>query len=92
MTRRTKRGSIGNAVVTILRLNYPPALVSRPVVSNLVNSFGLEVNILRAQVTREEGWLILEIGGDPVKISAATEWLTKEGIELVENPELDAIE
>jgi ABC-type methionine transport system ATPase subunit len=74
----------------ILRLNYPPALVSRPVVANLINTFGLDVNILRAQVTREEGWLIVEINGDPRKISAATDWLVKEGIELVENPELDA--
>jgi ABC-type methionine transport system ATPase subunit len=79
-------------MVTILRLNYPPALVSRPVMASLVNSFGLEVNILRAQVTREEGWLIVEIRGDPVKISAATAWLAKEGIELSENPELDAVD
>lgn len=77
-------------MATILRLNYPPALVSRPVVANLIHTFGLDVNILRAQVTREEGWLILEVSGDPRKISAATDWLVKEGIELVENPELDA--
>jgi ABC-type methionine transport system ATPase subunit len=77
-------------MVTILRLNYPPALVNRPVVAGLINQFGLEVNILRAQVTREEGWLIVEIRGDPAKISAASNWLTKEGIELLENPELDA--
>ncbi len=78
-------------MVTIFRMNYPPALVSRPVVSSLVNSFGLEVNILRAQVTREEGWLIIEIGGPPPEITAAIEWLKSEGIELVENPELDAM-
>jgi ABC-type methionine transport system ATPase subunit len=79
-------------MVTVLRLNYPPALVNRPVMTGLINTFGLEVNILRAQVTREEGWLIVEIRGDPAKISAATEWLVKEGIELVENPELDAVD
>jgi ABC-type methionine transport system ATPase subunit len=74
----------------ILRLNYPPALVNRPVVANLIQTFGLEVNILRAQVTREEGWMIVEVSGDPRKISAATNWLVDEGIELVENPELDS--
>ena len=79
-------------MVTILRLNYPPALVSRPVMTRLVNTFKLEVTILRAQVTREEGWLIVEIRGDPVKISAATDWLVKEGIEVTENPELDAVD
>ncbi len=79
-------------MVTILRLNYPPALASRPVMAGLVNRFGLEVNILRAQVTREEGWLIVEIRGECAKISAATEWLGNEGIELTENPELDAVD
>ena len=78
-------------MTTILRLNYPPALVDRPVVANLVHDFGLDVNILRAQVTREEGWLIIELDGDPAKISAATKWLAGEGIELTENPELDSI-
>jgi ABC-type methionine transport system ATPase subunit len=79
-------------MVTILRLNYPPTLVNRPVMTSLVNTFGLEVTILRAQVTREEGWLIVEIRGDPGKISAAADWLVKEGIELAENPELDAVD
>jgi ABC-type methionine transport system ATPase subunit len=76
-------------MATILRLNYPPAMVNRPVVAGLISQFQLEVNILRAQVTREEGWLIVEIGGDPRQIAAATDWLTREGIEVTENPELD---
>jgi ABC-type methionine transport system ATPase subunit len=75
---------------TILLLNYPPALVSRPVVASLVSKFQLEVNILRAQVTREEGWLIVEIRGDPQQISAAKAWLIKEGIEVTDNPEMTA--
>jgi ABC-type methionine transport system ATPase subunit len=79
-------------MVTILRLNYPPALVNRPVMAELIHSFSLEVNILRAQVTREEGWLIVEIRGEPSKISAATKWLVNEGIELTENPELDPVD
>jgi len=79
-------------MATILRLNYPPALMNRPVVTGLISKFQLEVNILRAQVTREEGWLIVEISGDPRQISAATEWLVREGIEITEDPELDADE
>jgi ABC-type methionine transport system ATPase subunit len=77
-------------MATILLLNYPPALVSRPVVTGLISKFQLEVNILRAQVTREEGWLIVEISGDPRQIAAAKEWLVKEGIEITENPDMDA--
>jgi L-aspartate semialdehyde sulfurtransferase ferredoxin len=73
----------------ILRLNYPPALVDRPVVAGLVSSFGLEVNILRARVTREDGWLIVELNGDPRRIADAREWLACEGIEIVADPPLD---
>jgi len=77
-------------MATILRLNYPPALVNRPVVAALVSNFQLEVNILRAKVTREDGWLIVEFRGDPPRLQAAKEWLTREGIEIMENPDLDS--
>lgn len=77
-------------MATILRLNYPPALVNRPVVAGLVSKYQLEVNILRAQVSRDDGWLIVELSGDPRRISAARDWLAREGIEIVENPDLDA--
>ena len=77
-------------MATILRLNYPPALVNRPVVAALVSNFQLEVNILRAKVTREDGWLIVELRGDPPRIQAAKEWLVREGIEIMENPDLDS--
>jgi ABC-type methionine transport system ATPase subunit len=77
-------------MATILRLNYPPEMVSRPVVANLVSHFQLEINILRAKVTKDEGWLIVAIDGEPGKISDAVKWLASEGIEITENPELDA--
>jgi hypothetical protein len=77
-------------MATTLCLKYPPALVDRPVVAGLVSKFQLEVNILRAQVTREEGWLIVGISGDPAQISAAKDWLVREGIEVIENPDLDS--
>ena len=79
-------------MTTILRLNYPPALVNRPVVAGLVSKFQLEVNILRAEVTREDGWLIVELCGDPQRLTAAKDWLLREGIEVVENPDLDSQE
>jgi ABC-type methionine transport system ATPase subunit len=73
----------------VLRLNYPPALVDRPVVAGLVATFGLEVNILRARVTREDGWLIVELRGDPHDIADARAWLAQEGIEIVPDPPLE---
>jgi ABC-type methionine transport system ATPase subunit len=74
----------------VLRLNYPPALVDRPVVAGLVSKFGLEVNILRARVTREDGWLIVELRGEPRRLADGRNWLVREGLEVIENPDLEA--
>jgi ABC-type methionine transport system ATPase subunit len=73
----------------VLRLNYPPALVDRPVVTGLISKFRLEVNILRARVTRDDGWMIIELSGDPRRMETARDWLAREGIEVIENPDLD---
>ena len=61
-----------NVPAAVLRLNYPPALVDRPVVAGLISKFGLEVNILRARVTRDDGWLVVE-GPDH---DASVDWRT----------------
>jgi L-aspartate semialdehyde sulfurtransferase ferredoxin len=76
-------------MLTRLRLDYPPELVSRPVVAELISKFQLEVNILRAQVSRDEGWLIVELAGDPGRVAAARKWLSQEGLLVTENPDLD---
>lgn len=74
----------------IVRLDYPPDLVNRPLVFQLITVFHLDVNILRAQVSREEGWLIIELSGDPAQLEIAFQWLRDQGVEVVENPPIDA--
>jgi L-aspartate semialdehyde sulfurtransferase ferredoxin len=71
------------------RLDYPPTVVGQPVVAHLVNQYQLMINILRAQVTKEEGWLILELEGDPIQLAAAKAWLLAQGLEITENPPLE---
>jgi ABC-type methionine transport system ATPase subunit len=67
-----------------LRLIYPPSLLRKPVINQLIHDFGITVNIQRAHVTLAEGWLEIEVSGDADKIKAASEWLTAEGIEVQE--------
>jgi ABC-type methionine transport system ATPase subunit len=69
---------------TILRLDYPPTVVGQPVVCKLVEQFRLMVNILRAQVTQEEGWLVIEADGSPKQLAAAKAWLLDQGLEVTE--------
>jgi hypothetical protein len=52
-------------------------------VHQLIKSYELEVNILQAQITLDEGWLDLELSGDPGEIERATDWLTSEGLEVI---------
>ncbi|HEY45260.1 MAG: hypothetical protein AMJ88_04390 [Anaerolineae bacterium SM23_ 63] len=66
-----------------LRLIYPPSLLRRPILNQLILSYELTVNIYRAQITLEEGWLEVEVLGEDQVIENAISWLEKAGIEVV---------
>lgn len=74
----------------ILRLNYPPPLVRQPVIATLAEKYRLTINILRARVTSDEGWLIVDMTGSAKNIAKALEWLRNEGLEVIVNPPMDA--
>lgn len=62
-------------------IKYPPRLVDKPVLCQLSREFGLDFNILRAQVSPETGGLmVLEISADPRNFQAALNRLEGEGI------------
>ncbi len=67
-----------------LRLIYPPSLLRKPVINQLIHNFGISVNIQRAQITLDEGWLEIEVSGEADEIETASKWLTAEGIEVQE--------
>lgn len=63
-----------------VRLEYPPSLLSRPVIQELIRRFDLTVNILRAQITLEEGWIAVQLSGEDSEIERALTWLRDEGL------------
>ena len=66
-----------------LRLSYPPSLLREPIVYQLIRRFDLQVNIVRARIELEEGWLEIELtGADPV-LSQAETWLRGQGIDIL---------
>lgn len=67
---------------TILRLIYPSHLLDVPVINQLIRSYDLTVNILRAQVTPDEGWVEIQLSGESNSIADAIAWLTDRGIEV----------
>jgi len=75
---------MGNHVV---RLNYPAALLSVPVINQLIRRYDLTINILRAEIGSEQGWLEVSMSGNPAEIEEAIAWLQSLGIEVQEQPE-----
>lgn len=72
----------GSVVTRTLRLIYPPSLVSQPVLCQLIRLFHLTVNIRRAQISLEDGWLEAELTGDEGEIAQAISWLDKQGVTI----------
>jgi ABC-type methionine transport system ATPase subunit len=66
----------------IVRLIYPPRLLDVPVINQLIRRFDLTVNILRAQVSPNEGWVDVQLTGSAAAIESASTWLMGRGIEV----------
>ena len=67
-----------------LRLTYPPSLLRRPIINQIILDFEVSVNIIQAQITPEEGWLEIEMTGENQEIRSAAKWLRELGIRVLE--------
>lgn len=65
-----------------LVLHFPRKLVNKPVISMLVRDFDLEFNILKANVTEEEGNLVLELTGAGGNLDRAVKHLKELGVKV----------
>lgn len=65
------------------RLVYPPSLLREPIISQLIQRFELTANILQAHISLDEGWLEIELIGEPHTIKSALMWLEESGIEVI---------
>ena len=66
-----------------VRLVFPPSLQDEPVINRLLRRYSFTVNILRANVTEEQGWMDLHISGNLAEIEEAKSWLLEQGVEVV---------
>jgi L-aspartate semialdehyde sulfurtransferase ferredoxin len=74
-----------------LKLIFGPALVTEPVIYQLGKQFAIVTNIRRADVTRDQGWVLLEIIGEPDELERGVEYLESRGVK-VEPAEGDVVE
>jgi len=74
-----------------LKLIFGTSLVKEPVIYQLGKQFELVTNIRRADVTREEGWVVLEMTGEPDELDRGVAYLESRGVR-VEPVEGDVVE
>ena len=65
-----------------VKFTFPPDLVTQPVVYNMGKQYQVVTNIRRANVSRERGWMILEISGSDEEIDRALGWARDQGVRI----------
>ena len=65
-----------------LKLIYPEEKIKEPILSKLCKSFDVDINIRKANVQENIGWLELELTGKEDEIEKAIDWLKQQGIEV----------
>jgi L-aspartate semialdehyde sulfurtransferase ferredoxin len=65
-----------------VKFTFPPDLVTQPVIFNMGKQFQVVTNIRRANVTRDRGWVVLEIGGQDEEIASALDWARQQGVRV----------
>ncbi len=66
-----------------VRLVFPPKLQDEPIINRLLRRYSFTVNILRANVTAEQGWMDIHISGKSSEIEEAFAWLREQGVDIV---------
>ena len=74
-----------------LKLIFGPALVKEPVIYQLGKQFKVVTNIRRADVSRDQGWVLLEVSGEPEELDRGVAYLESRGV-TVERAEGDLVE
>jgi ABC-type methionine transport system ATPase subunit len=65
-----------------VKFTFPPDRITQPLIYNMGRQFDVVTNIRRANVTRDRGWVILEISGDTSEIERAVEWAINQGLRV----------
>src|SRR5579864_4282301 len=74
-----------------LKLMFTSSLVKEPVIYQLGRKFEIVTNIRRADVAHDQGWVLLEVSGEPDELDKGVEYLESRGV-TVEPAEGDLVE
>jgi ABC-type methionine transport system ATPase subunit len=66
-----------------VRLVFPASLQDEPIINRLLRRYSFTVNIMRANVTPEQGWMDIHISGNNAEIEESFTWLRDQGVDVV---------
>jgi ABC-type methionine transport system ATPase subunit len=61
---------------------FPQEQLKEPIIYNLSHQFQIMTNILRADITDDKGWMILELDGNSEEIEQGIAWVTTRGVRV----------
>lgn len=67
-------------VERLVHLVFPQGLIKEPIIWKLGQDFKIITNIRRANVTKDFGWVDLELEGEEDEIDRAVEYLKNKGV------------
>jgi hypothetical protein len=67
---------------TRVRLTFPASLVQEPILYRLVKDFDILINIRRAEVKTDHGWVALEMEADQDTLDRGVAWLKQRGVQV----------
>lgn len=65
-----------------VKFTFPPDLITEPVIYRLGKEFEVVTNIRRANVNEQEGWVILELEGEPQDIDGGIAYVISQGVRV----------
>jgi len=65
-----------------VRLTFPPNLIQQPILYRLVKDFDIVINIRRADVKADYGWVVLELDASEATLQRGVAWLKAQGVQV----------
>ncbi len=65
-----------------VKFTFPPERVTEPLIHSLGKDFNIVTNIRRANVTRDRGWVVLELEGNEDDIQRGIAWVSTMGVRV----------
>lgn len=65
-----------------VRLTFPQGLIKEPLIYLLGKDFNVVTNIRRANVTKDKGWVLLELEGTEADVQSGIAWITEKGVRV----------